>query len=409
MAVNPNIPLQAQTLDLASPLATLIQSRERNEDRQMMRRQEQRQQEQFDLNNQQTRQAIQTNAAQLRQVLNSQATQDYLTDALTVRNLISNNDTQNAGVLMQSMLEKYKGTPYAQGLDVDLQNLQSGNIEPVLKSIDDDLTMVQQVRQVLGEGTQAQDPASVREFQFIQSLTPEQQQQYMVMKRAAPQVNLGDRVVIADPTNPAAAPIAEFQRELAPGERPETRGAQAAAVQQAEIAAIEPRAQEERRVQRAAEQGQRIGAIESKAEQTQLITELVDQARDFSSTWTTGFIGSAASRVPGTPAFNLARTLDTLQATAGFDTLQQMRDNSPTGGALGQVTERELALLQSTWGSVVQAQSKEQFERALDRFQRQIDNSWQRVNRAYERDYGEPYFTDAQRQSQNNDPLGILQ
>lgn len=37
-----------------------------------------------------------------------------------------------------------------------------------------------------------------------------------------------------------------------------------------------------------------------------------------------------------------------------------MRDSSPTGGALGNVTEKELALLQAVRGSLKQAQTPEQ-------------------------------------------------
>jgi hypothetical protein len=91
-----------------------------------------------------------------------------------------------------------------------------------------------------------------------------------------------------------------------------------------------------------------------------------------------------------------------------------MRNNSPTGGALGSVTERELALLQATWGSLQQSQSKEQFEANLDRFNRQLEQSWDRVNNAYQRDYGVPYFQDGERPitpspQTNDDPLGIFQ
>ena len=43
-----------------------------------------------------------------------------------------------------------------------------------------------------------------------------------------------------------------------------------------------------------------------------------------------------------------------------------MRDASPTGGALGQVSERELALLQNSVAALEQSQSKEQFVRNLN-------------------------------------------
>ena len=76
---------------------------------------------------------------------------------------------------------------------------------------------------------------------------------------------------------------------------------------------------------------------------------------------------SAAASIPGTKAHDVARTLDTIKANIGFDKLQAMRAASPTGGALGQVSERENVLLQSTFGSLAQSQSEDQFKRNLQR------------------------------------------
>ena len=191
-------------------------------------------------------------------------------------------------------------------------------------------------------------------------------------------------------------------------------GAVTTAQQEAEIGLMEERARAESEAARIAERGSRTGALQTKADQLGLLSDLVDVAKQQSTSWTTGFIGSQLSKVPGTPAYDLSQTLDTLLASAGFETLQEMRNNSPTGGALGSVTERELALLQATWGSLQQSQSKEQFEANLDRFNRQLQQSWDRVNNAYERDYGVPYFQDGQRlitpsPQTNDDPLGIFQ
>lgn len=57
-----------------------------------------------------------------------------------------------------------------------------------------------------------------------------------------------------------------------------------------------------------------------------------------------------------TPAGALANSLKTIKARIGFDELQAMRDASPTGGALGQVSEREIDFLQSLMGSLDQDQ-----------------------------------------------------
>ena len=45
---------------------------------------------------------------------------------------------------------------------------------------------------------------------------------------------------------------------------------------------------------------------------------------------------------------------DTVVSNIGFERLQAMRDASPTGGALGQVSDNELRLLSSALGSLSQ-------------------------------------------------------
>ena len=75
--------------------------------------------------------------------------------------------------------------------------------------------------------------------------------------------------------------------------------------------------------------------------------------------WSTGF-ASYLSAIPGTEAQALKNNLATIKANIGFDKLQAMRDASPTGGALGQVSERELGFLQSVFGSLDQSQSAEE-------------------------------------------------
>lgn len=82
---------------------------------------------------------------------------------------------------------------------------------------------------------------------------------------------------------------------------------------------------------------------------------------------TTGVGAQLTSGIGGTPARDVGALLDTVKANAGFAELQAMRESSPTGGALGQVTERELAFLQSTIGSLEQSQSQEQLVRNLER------------------------------------------
>ena len=82
---------------------------------------------------------------------------------------------------------------------------------------------------------------------------------------------------------------------------------------------------------------------------------------------TTGFFGERLSNVGGTAANDIRASLDTVRANIGFDQLNQMRQASPTGGALGNVTERELNFLQAVLGSVDQSQTEAQFRQNLRR------------------------------------------
>ena len=75
--------------------------------------------------------------------------------------------------------------------------------------------------------------------------------------------------------------------------------------------------------------------------------------------------GSLFKEIPGTPAMGVAGMIKTMRANIGFGKLQSMREVSPTGGALGQVSNIELELLTSVIGGLEQAQSKEDVLRVL--------------------------------------------
>lgn len=81
----------------------------------------------------------------------------------------------------------------------------------------------------------------------------------------------------------------------------------------------------------------------------------------------TGGAAYVTQYMPFTNAYDVANLVTTIKANAGFDRLQAMREASPTGGALGQVSNFENQLLQATIGNLEQSQSDEQFRRNLKR------------------------------------------
>ena len=81
-------------------------------------------------------------------------------------------------------------------------------------------------------------------------------------------------------------------------------------------------------------------------------------------------IGSFLKVIPGSQARSLSNLLDTVKSNIGFDKLQSMREASPTGGALGQVSNQEIAFLQQTFGNLDQANSPEEIKYNLQLLQK---------------------------------------
>lgn len=127
-------------------------------------------------------------------------------------------------------------------------------------------------------------------------------------------------------------------------------------------------------------------AMAAKALQMNAVTQAIDTAEKQANGWTTGFMGSLTRGVKGTPSYDLAQTVETIKARVGFDTLQEMRAASPTGGALGPVSDRENVLLQSAIANLETAQSKEQFLRNLGILKAQFTASMEALGKAYDQD-----------------------
>ena len=104
-----------------------------------------------------------------------------------------------------------------------------------------------------------------------------------------------------------------------------------------------------------------------------IVNDSVGIAMDLISPFTTGF-GSYLKVLPESDALSLDKTLETIKANIGFDKLQAMREASPTGGALGQVSNQELSSLQSVFGSLDQSQSDEDLKYNLQRLQHIYNN-----------------------------------
>lgn len=109
-----------------------------------------------------------------------------------------------------------------------------------------------------------------------------------------------------------------------------------------------------------------------------VITGAIDKIQDKLKTTTlpvAGFVGGNLAQIKGTNAYSVKALVDTIKANIGFETLAQMRKESPTGGALGQVSNQEIGFLQATLANLDQGQTTEDFEAQLT----QLENIYNQV------------------------------
>lgn len=83
--------------------------------------------------------------------------------------------------------------------------------------------------------------------------------------------------------------------------------------------------------------------------------------------WTTGIGALATGWVPSSDAKSVNSFIDTVKSNISVDKLQKMRESSPTGGALGSVTEKEEKMLADTAGNLDPSMKREDFEYNLKR------------------------------------------
>lgn len=99
----------------------------------------------------------------------------------------------------------------------------------------------------------------------------------------------------------------------------------------------------------------KVKQLTSAYNKSDVITSNINEALKYVNPKTTGSVGQATRALPfsgSSDAARLAGYIDTIKANIGFDQLQKMRTESPTGGALGQVAVKELDFLQAALGNL---------------------------------------------------------
>jgi hypothetical protein len=130
--------------------------------------------------------------------------------------------------------------------------------------------------------------------------------------------------------------------------------------------------------------------IKSGEGQSTIVLSSIARAKQLVGPWTTG-PGASLKDLPvigqSTDAGSLDNLLKTIKTNLGFDKLDEMRANSPTGAALGNVTEKELAFLQAVRGSMEQAQKPSDLLVVLDQVEDFVEQREANRKEAFAQDY----------------------
>jgi hypothetical protein len=109
----------------------------------------------------------------------------------------------------------------------------------------------------------------------------------------------------------------------------------------------------------------------------QSVNELLDQVNNKTTGWGAFLLG----KLPESEARNFASQLETLKANIAFNELTAMREASKTGGALGNVSDKESSLLTNALGALDQMQSPEQFKIQLNKIKDSVKRWQDAVNK----------------------------
>lgn len=114
------------------------------------------------------------------------------------------------------------------------------------------------------------------------------------------------------------------------------------------------------------------------------LTDQVDDAIDMVDSWSVGYT-SLLSDLPGTDAKALSNKLSTIKGRVAISSMIDMKSQ---GGTMGALSEKELQVLQDFNGALDQASTPEQLKSALLTMRKELGLSRDRLNSAYNDDYG---------------------
>ncbi len=130
-------------------------------------------------------------------------------------------------------------------------------------------------------------------------------------------------------------------------------------------------------------------AVAQTEQNAQTVDRVIDQAGQIIKQGRAAGWWAAAGGLPATQARTLQALFQQIKSNIGFNYLAEMRANSPTGGAVGSLTEREFDLLASTAGTLDPYVDPEILLQILNDMKNNQQRTIKRMKSAYETDYSD--------------------
>jgi hypothetical protein len=225
------------------------------------------------------------------------------------------------------------------------------------------------VQKPLGEEMFPVDPTSaIQNFEYGQKLPPDKQAAFSPYVRPDQVIDVGGGVKVTKPQigNTPARPVAPVE-QVASNTR-DIAAAKAEGTGMGKRTLDLPAAKA--RVAATSAKLDAMGSVAQKLQQDEAL-------------WSAVGLGQPIARIAGTDGAKLRANINTLKAKVGFAVLQDMREASPTGGALGNVSDKENKFLQEALASLDTQLSPEDFREQLQILLDYVGESKARLNQAF--------------------------
>lgn len=237
-----------------------------------------------------------------------------------------------------------------------------------------------------GEGEQ---PAWVKTWEYGKKLPEEERKKFYAERR--------NNVVDMGPYMMNMSTGDTFTKGLAPKDQPQN-------VEERKQAEVRGTRQEGRAWDRKEAWPKARGSYNNFVQTYDNQKEKISRAIDKITPMSAGFGGTMLSMLPGTEARNVQQLLKSVQARLAFEELNKMRQNSPTGGAVGQLTDNEREALAAAVQPIFQDQTVDDLIYNLNKLDGYMDGLYEDTANAFGADWGDESTRDKDiiRQSKKN-------